>query len=203
MVHEGPTEPITGLGFREPTEDSPNIYLYIVTTNRILAYQASGKSSGGTPVEIDEIGCDIGCATLDWRARDMVIAKDEAIYMFSIEGGGTCSAYEGQNCNACAIGSVSWHHSIGFKSFVHTHLNYLVIISPPLTASASAPSATVRNFAAKNTEPTDVTKVILFDLENKLVAYSGTHTEGIRHVFSVGRHVYLLSNDGQVSSLCL
>lgn len=83
---------------------------------------------------------------------------------------------------------------------MHTHLNYLVIVSPPFTATASAPSATVRNFAARNNEPkADVTKVVLFDLDNKLVAYSGTHTEGIRHVFSVGRDVYLLSNDGKVS----
>ena len=32
VIHESPTEPITGLGFREPTEDTPNIYLFIVTT---------------------------------------------------------------------------------------------------------------------------------------------------------------------------
>jgi hypothetical protein len=93
---------------------------------------------------------------------------------------------------------------LGFKSFVHSHLNYLVIVSPPITASASAPSATVRNFAARSNEPkADVTKVVLFDLENKIVAYSGTHTEGIRHVFSVGRHVYLVSNDGNVSLVLL
>ena len=89
--------------------------------------------------------------------------------------------------------------SIGFKSFVHTHLNYLAIVSPPFTPSASAPSATVRNFVARSTEPkADIAKVVLFDLENKIVAYSGTHTEGIRHVFSVGRNVYLVSNDGKV-----
>ena len=46
-VHELPTEPITGLSFREPTEDNLNIYLFVVTTNHVLSYQASGKGSGG------------------------------------------------------------------------------------------------------------------------------------------------------------
>jgi hypothetical protein len=39
-VHESPTEPITGLGFREPTGDMFG-YLCVVTTNRILSYLTS------------------------------------------------------------------------------------------------------------------------------------------------------------------
>ncbi|KAI0818923.1 hypothetical protein BC629DRAFT_1579360 [Irpex lacteus] len=183
-ILEGNTDPITGLGFREPTEDTPNVYLFIVTISHVLTYQASGKGSGGAPTELDEVGCDLGCAAMDWRARSLVIAKDEAIYTYSTEGRGTCYAYE------------------GFKSFVHTHFNYLAIVSPPFTPSASAPSATVRNFVARNAEPKlDITKVVLFDLENKIVAYSNTHPEGIRHVFSVGRRIYLVSNDGKLLHL--
>ncbi|KAI0086320.1 hypothetical protein BDY19DRAFT_894941 [Irpex rosettiformis] len=183
-ILEGNTEPITGLGFREPSEDSSNVYLFIVTIGHVLTYQASGKGSGGAPTEVDEVGCDLGCAAMDWRAKNMVIAKDEAIYIYSTEGRGACYAYE------------------GFKSFVHTHLNYLAIVSPPFTPSASAPSATIRNFVARNAEPkADIAKVVLFDLENKIIAYSGTHIEGIRHVFSVGRNVYLVSNDGKLLHL--
>ena len=96
-MHESPTEPITGLGFREPTEESPNAYLFIVTTNRVLCYQASGRGSGGTPTVVDEIGSGLGCATMDWRARDMVVARDEALYLCTTDGRGTCYAYEGQS----------------------------------------------------------------------------------------------------------
>ena len=95
-IFEGSTEPITGLGFRESSEESPNIYLFIVTISHVLTYQASGKGSGAPPTEIDEIGCDLGCAVMDWRARNMVIAKDEAIYIYGTEGRGACYAYEGQ-----------------------------------------------------------------------------------------------------------
>lgn len=95
VVHESPTEPITGLGFREPTDEIPNLYLFVVTTNRVLCYQASGKGSGGTPSVVDEIGTGLGCATMDWRAKDVVIARDEAIYACNTEGRGNCWAYEG------------------------------------------------------------------------------------------------------------
>lgn len=96
-IHEGTTEPITGLGFREPSEDSPNIYLFIVTINRVLSYQASGKGSGGTPSEVDEVGCDLGCATMDWHAKNVIIAKDEAIYIYGTDGRGPSYAYEGRS----------------------------------------------------------------------------------------------------------
>ena len=82
---------------------------------------------------------------------------------------------------------------------MYAHRNYLVIVSPPFSPSAGAPSATVRNFVAKNSDPTtDICKVVVFDLANKFVAYSGTYTDGIRDIFSSGGHVYLLSNDGKV-----
>jgi vacuolar protein sorting-associated protein 11 len=97
VVHESPTEPITGLGFREPTDDSPNVHLFIVTTNQVLSYQASGRGSGGVAAVVDEIGAGLGCSTMDWHAMDIVVARDEAIYLCGTEGRGTCYAYEGKH----------------------------------------------------------------------------------------------------------
>ncbi|EMD38025.1 hypothetical protein CERSUDRAFT_113136 [Gelatoporia subvermispora B] len=184
VIHESPTEPITGLGFKEPSEESPNIHLFIVTINHVLCYQASGKGSGGTPAVVDEVGCGLGCATMDWRAKDMVVARDEAIYICGTDGRGACYAYEGA------------------KAMVHTHLNYMVIVSPPFSPSASAASATVRNFVAKSAGPNgEITKVTVFDLENKIVTYSGTFTEGIREVVSAWDQIHVLSNDGKLNCL--
>jgi len=98
-VHESPTEPITGLGFKEPRageDDTPNnTYLFIVTTNKVLSYQVSGRGSGGTAAIVDDVGAGLGCATMDRKAKNMVIARDEAIYLCGVEGRGTCYAYEG------------------------------------------------------------------------------------------------------------
>ena len=93
-VHESPTEPITGLGFREPTEDMIT-YLYVVTTNRVLSYLASGRGGVGSATVVDEIGTGLGCTTMDSKAKNMIVARDEAIYLCGIDGRGPCYAYEG------------------------------------------------------------------------------------------------------------
>lgn len=94
-VHESPTEPVTALGFREPTDEVPAMYLFIATTNRVLVYQASGRGSGGAASEVHEAGAALGCAVMDWKARDMVVARDEAIYICGAEHRGSSYAYEG------------------------------------------------------------------------------------------------------------
>lgn len=94
-VHESTAEPVTGLGFREPDEEMSNVYLFIVTLNRVLAYQASGKGSGAVPTVVSEVGCGLGCATMDRHAKNMVVAKDEAVYICSTDTRGSSYAYEG------------------------------------------------------------------------------------------------------------
>ena len=89
-VHESPTEPITGLGFREPTDDMSG-YLYVVTTNRVLSYLVSSTSA----TVVDEIGTGLGCTTMDSKAKDIIVVRDEAIYLCGIEGRGPCYAFEG------------------------------------------------------------------------------------------------------------
>ena len=96
-IHESPTEPITALGFREPSnKEKEHHHLFIVTTSRILSYQVSGKGSGSAPSVVDELGAGLGCAVMDWGKRDIVVARDEAIYLCGVEGRGTAFAYEGE-----------------------------------------------------------------------------------------------------------
>jgi hypothetical protein len=157
--------------------------LFIVTTNRVLLYHASGRGSGAAATVVDEVGCGLGCATMDWKHKEAIVARDEAIYVCGTDGRGACYAYEGH------------------KSSVHTHQSYLVIVSPPFIPSASSASATVRNFMARTLHAgdSDITKVTVFDPENKLVAYSGTFTQGVRDIISASGQIYVLSNNGEVS----
>lgn len=96
---EAPTEPITGLGFREPgaaqAEEAPHLHLFVTTISRVLCFQVSGKGSGSGPRVVDEVGASLGCAVMDWRVRDIVVARDEAIYVYGTEGRGASLAYEG------------------------------------------------------------------------------------------------------------
>lgn len=88
----------------------------------------------------------------------------------------------------------------GRKSLVHPHQHYLVFVSPPFPPSASAASATVRNFAARMPADAaaDITKVTVLDPENKFIAHSSAFTDGVRMLFSAWGKLYVLSNEGQV-----
>ena len=70
------------------------ISLLIVTTNRVLVASTSAK--GGDARTIDEMGCGLGCAVMDWDRREMIVARDEAVYVYGAEGRGACYAYEGE-----------------------------------------------------------------------------------------------------------
>ena len=67
----------------------------MVTTNHVLSYQASGRGSGGPANVVDEIGTGLGCTTMDSKAKDIIVARDEALYLCGIDGRGPCYAYEG------------------------------------------------------------------------------------------------------------
>jgi hypothetical protein len=106
IIHGSPTEPITGLGFREPQlsasasdnkekeREKEFLFLFIVTPNRVLSYIVAGKSSGSAPTIVDEVGCGLGCATMHEWTQEMVLARDDAIYMCSPEGRGACYVTE-------------------------------------------------------------------------------------------------------------
>lgn len=86
----------------------------------------------------------------------------------------------------------------GHKSSVQSHLNYLVIVSPPIPVSASHPSATVRNIAARSGPTADITKITVFDPDNKSLAFTRTFSEGVKAIFFEWGQIFILTNDGKV-----
>ena len=74
------------------TEKKDDLYLFIV---RVLSYQASGRVVGSNPSIVDEVGAGLGCAAMNWHKSDIVVAREEAVYVCAVEGRGTCYAYEG------------------------------------------------------------------------------------------------------------
>ncbi|KAG8807587.1 hypothetical protein FRC17_004395, partial [Serendipita sp. 399] len=199
MIHEASSDSITGLGFREPfVSDDPvtnHLYLFIVTLSQILSYQVTGKGTGHPPFVVDDLGAYPSCATMNQKATDMIIARDEAIYLANTDGRGPSYAVDGP------------------KTSILTHKSYLIIVSPPFVPSAGSASATVRRFvasgkpgnipgggaaAAGGTGPTalgDISRVVVFDVENKYIAYSNTFRETVKDVFSCWGRLFVLTNE--------
>lgn len=80
---------------------------------------------------------------------------------------------------------------------------YLVVVTPAAPASASAASATIRNYAKQQSGalPTSVGKVTIFDIENKFVAFSSTFEDGVKDIWEDGGRLWVGSDQGGVS-LC-
>lgn len=176
--NERAPEAITGMGFREfqsQRQGANATNLFVVTTNRVLSVPVSAK--GGPARVLDEIGCGLDCASMDWERQNMVVARDEAIYLYGPEGRGACYAYDGHKTSA----------------FVSKH--NLIIVSP------SVPSAAARRQMPRGVDDSaDAAKITIFDLENKIVAYTGVFRNGIKAVFSQWGTVFVFEGNGQVSS---
>lgn len=105
VIHESP-EPITGLGFREGASQAartsetdkstaPNLSIFVVTTNRVLSAVVSGR--GGEAKTIDDKGAGLGCASMDWDRKELIVARDDALWLYGAEGRSQCYAYEGES----------------------------------------------------------------------------------------------------------
>jgi vacuolar protein sorting-associated protein 11 len=198
-IHQGlTTDSVTGLGFREPhassaPEDagSENLYLFIVTLSQVFSYQVTGRGTGYPPVVVDELGAENGCARMNSQATDMILAREEAIYLENVEGRGPSSALEGP------------------KTSMLVHKSYVVIVSPPFVPSAASASGTVRRFVASGKPGNipagtggvgDISRVVVFDVENRFIAYSNTFRETVKEVFSCWGRLFVLTNESTVSS---
>ncbi|KAG8779740.1 hypothetical protein FRC20_003526, partial [Serendipita sp. 405] len=201
MIHEASSDSITGLGFREPfVSDDPStnhLYLFIVTLSQILSYQVTGKGTGQPPMVVDDLGAETACATMNQKATDMILAREEAIYLANTEGRGPSYALDGP------------------KTSILTHKGYLVIVSPPFVPSVTSASATVRRFVASGKTGNvpggsagvgpanigDISKVVVFDVENKYIAYSNTFRETVKNVFSCWGRLFVLTNESTLYQL--
>ncbi|KAI7907015.1 uncharacterized protein BX663DRAFT_494525 [Cokeromyces recurvatus] len=179
VVYEG-EEPITGLGFREQTKST---ILFIVTTSNIMSYNTTAVKP--TVTILDEQGCGLGCAVMNDQ-QEMVVGRDEAIYLYDPTGRGPCFAYDSPKF------SLTW-----FKS------NYLIIVSPPITTSThfSTGNRSPFNFSSKRISANELTKIAIFDTANKFVAYVGTFVGGIRGVFCEWNSIWVVGMDGKLYCL--
>ncbi|CDS01005.1 related to PEP5-vacuolar biogenesis protein [Sporisorium scitamineum] len=196
------------------------VHLFIVTLSRVLRYVVVGKGAGGSPAVLDDVGGALGCAAVipprpaiasaaaistaapssqvqssPGSAGKMVIARDEAIYVIGQEGREACFAYEGP------------------KSSIHLSASQVVIVSPPYTPSSNSSSSRnlIGNRDSPLTTPTsrkgsmipaEIAKITIFDLDNKLVAFSGTFESGIREAWvGPAGEVLVLSDTGELTRL--
>ncbi|KAI9776669.1 MAG: hypothetical protein M1835_005453 [Candelina submexicana] len=169
-------EPITGLQFRE----GPTTTLYIATTGRLLTLVISGRGQGQPARAIEDVGCGVGCMTVDKKNGDIVIAREDAIYYYGMNGRGPCYAYEGS------------------KKLVNIYNDYVTLVLPP-SISAPAKSSALRKFGGSQADELFNTSTFtLLETDLKMVAHSETLVSQVKYVFAQWGDLFLLSLDGKL-----
>ena len=176
VVHES-EEPITGLEFRT---DAKLATLYVATISRILKLVISGRGQGQPAKTLEDLGCGVGCMTVDDRNGDIVVVRDDAIYYYGVDGRGPCFAYDGP------------------KSLVTIYGDYVALVSPPSTAIPSK-SSTLRRFGNSQADALFNTSTFtLLDTDLKFVAHSESLVSQVQSVFMIWGDLFTLTQDGKV-----
>ncbi|KAG9243541.1 vacuolar protein sorting protein-like protein [Calycina marina] len=176
VVHES-EEPITGLEFRT----NPKLTtLYVATISRILKLVISGRGQGQPARTLEDLGCGVGCMTVDDQNGDIVVVRDDAIYYYGVEGRGPCYAYDGP------------------KSLVRIHGDYVALVSPPSNA-IPAKTGILRRFGNTQADAIFNTSTFtLLDTHLMFVAHSESLVSQVQSVFMIWGDLFALTQDGKV-----
>ncbi|TLD34113.1 hypothetical protein PspLS_00951 [Pyricularia sp. CBS 133598] len=186
IIHDS-EEPITGIEMR--TEDGESggkvTTLFIATTARILKIVIFGKGQGHPPKTVEDSGCGVGCMTVDSKTGDIVVARDDAIYYYTLEGRGAPRAYE------CP------------KSLISTYGDYLALVSPPANSASSGsgqPDSMRRRFGASPADTLFNASTFSFlETDLKIVAHTQSVISSVQALFQVWGDMYMLTSDGKIS----
>lgn len=169
-------EPITGIEFREGNITT----LYIATTGRIMTLIISGRGQGHPAKSLDEYGCGVGCMAIDKLTRDVVVARNDAIYYYGQHGRGPPYTYEGE------------------KKMISMFREYVVIVSPP-RSNAMPRSNPLR---ALGIGPADdvfnTSSFTLLNTELRFVAHQEQLPSQVKAVVAEWGDLFVLTMDGKV-----
>lgn len=178
IVHES-EEPITGLVFRA---DAGLTTLFVATTARILKLVISGRGQGQPARTLEDAGCGVGCMTVDDDTGDIVVARDDAIYYYGVDGRGPCVGCEGR------------------KSLIAIYGDYIALASPPATSNPASGSSALRRFGGSQADEIFNTATFtLLDTDLKFVAHSESLVSEVKALFIIWGDLFTLTQNGKVS----
>lgn len=179
IVYES-EEPITGVELRV---DGGSTTLFIATTARILKLSILGRGKGQPPKTVEDSGCGVGCMTVDKRTGDIVVARDDAIYYYTLEGRGPPRAYEAP------------------KKSISVYQDYVALVCPPAETTASASNNIRAGFGSSTTDSIfNASTFALLETDLKLVAHTESLISPVHSIFQIWGDLYTLTQDGKVRS---
>lgn len=170
-------EPVTGVQLA--VDDQGTTTLFVSTTSRILKVGLSRRGQGLPPKTVEDTGCGWGCMTLDQRTGDIVVAREDAIYTYTLDGRGPPKAYESP------------------KKSIHTFQDYVALSCPP-SNSRRDPDSVRRRFGGASDALFNAETFVLLEMDLRIVAHTETLISPVRHVFETWGELYTMSEDGKI-----
>ncbi|TWU73892.1 hypothetical protein ED733_002906 [Metarhizium rileyi] len=171
-------EPVTGV---QLATDEKLTTLFISTTTRIVKLGLSRKGQGLPPKTVEDSGCAWGCMTLDKETGDVVVARDDAIYTYSLDGRGPPKAYEAP------------------KTLIAMYGDYMALKCLPTGANGRDPDSMRRRFGGGgNDDLFNATMFVLLQPDLRVIAHSETMISPVRFVFDVWGDLYTMSEEGKI-----
>lgn len=168
-------EPITGIQFREGNITA----LYIATTARILTLVISGRGQGQPARTLDDTGCAVNCMTIDPATRDVVVARNDAIYYYGLHGRGSVHSCDGQ------------------KTLITTHHDYIALVYPTATASISKSTLGGYN-PASTTNTVNTSTMTILNTDFHFIAHTEPLPSLIKTCFAEWGDLFALTLDGKL-----
>ncbi|CAG0895646.1 unnamed protein product [Cyprideis torosa] len=188
LLHHTSGQSITGLFFQTTPKST---VLFIVSTDGVWSVLVSGRNPKDEleKIEIDSIGAPSTCIALaDGRyEHHLILGKRDAVYCYTPDSRGPCYAFEGD------------------KVILRYFRGYLVIVSKDLRPTPPAGTAfnptagvsTASHILAEEKKPL----VTIYDLQNKLIAFSAPFPEEISQVVAEWGDLFLLTVSGKLMKL--
>lgn len=155
--------------------------LFVSTTSRILKLGLSKKGQGLPPKTVEDSGCDVGCMTRDPATGEVVVAREDAIYTYRIEGRGPPKAYETP------------------KKMIAVYGDYMAIACPPASANDKEPDSMRRRFGGGTDGLFDSSSFVLLEPDLRVIAHTETLISPVKFIFSVWGDIFTVSEQGKVS----
>lgn len=170
-------EPVTGLEIQH----TPATTLYISTTSRILTLVISGKGQGQPARTLEDIGCGVGCMSLDRDTGDIVIAREDAIYTYGIRGRGPSFAFDSP------------------KTSIDVFRDYVALVCPP--KSPLSRSDPIRRFGSSQIDDFFSTSTFtILEPDLKFIAHTESVSSQVKYMFMEWGDLFIVTVEGSVSS---
>ncbi|CAD6232599.1 GSCOCG00006969001-RA-CDS [Cotesia congregata] len=185
---------VTGLEIRSTGKQN---HLFVATTLNVYLYNITAKDKEVKTV-LDNMGCAPGCSVLAETNQDshFMIARNDAVYCYTLDGRGPCYAIEGQ------------------KVMLDWFRGYLVIVAKesagaPSRSGASGSGVGVSRSTTISAKPNtiepippgvDKHQITVLDIQNKFIVFSASMIS-ISAIVSEWGGFFILSGDNKLYHL--